>query len=127
MPGEEQQVNIVTESQLDYGTKKQDYKTRVGTLFDFFEDDISWKLKARKTYSIAFFIFLLLQNFAVYWFVWHVYHTGNSSEFKDLQPILATAVLGTIGQTVGIINIMVKWIFSDIDYSKHPLNDQKKK
>ena len=127
MPTEEQIVNIITESQVDYQVKAQDYKVRVGRLSDFFEADISWKLRARKTYSIAFFIFLLLQNLAVYYFTWHIYRQGNGALFQQLQPIMSVVVVGTIGETIGVIQIMVKWIFSDIDYSKHPLNNQRKK
>lgn len=124
---EEPIVNIITESQLDYQLKAQDYKIRVGRLSDFFEADVSWKLRARKSYSIAFFIFLLVQNITVYWFIWQVYQHGNGNLFKQLQPILSVVIVGTIGETVGVIQIMVKWIFSDIDYSKHPLNAQRKK
>lgn len=126
MIGEEQPVKIIAESQIDYQVKAQDYKIRVGRLSDFFEADISWKLRARKTYSIAFFIFLLLQNIFVYGFVFYIYQKGQGN-FKNLQPILSAIILGTIGETIGVIQIMVKWIFSDIDYSKHPLNNQRKK
>ena len=127
MIGEEQPVKIIAESQIDYQVKAQDYKIRVGRLSDFFEADISWKLRARKTYSIAFFIFLLLQNIFVYGFVFYIYQKGQGNVFRNLQPILSAIILGTIGETIGVIHIMVKWIFSDIDYSKHPLNNQRKK
>lgn len=120
-------ANVVEESSMEYSAKTEEYRDTINNLIDFFEGDIRWKLTARKRYSLIFSLCLLLQNIVVYGFVYHVYRQGSGSLLKDLQPIISVLVIGTIGQTVAVIRIMVRWIFSDIDYSQHPLNGNSKK
>lgn len=85
--------------------------------------DAGFKLRVRKVFAFAFPIFLVIQNILTYFFVWFVtFHPTEGISLKDIQPILAVVISGTIGETVLIIQIMVKWIFSDIQYDHHPLS-----
>ena len=80
-----------------------------------FESDIRWRLDARKLYARIFSLFLLIQNLFVMYIVDFSFRSGI--DLGKLQLVLSVLIAGTIGQTVGVIQIMVKWIFSDINYN----------
>ena len=88
----------------------------VGKLF---KEDANWKIKSRKWYAPIFLGFLFLQNFATYTFIYILYNQGR---LEELQLFAASIFVGLIAETAYIVKIIIKWLFTDIDYSKHPLN-----
>lgn len=83
------------------------------TLFGIEEEDMRWKLWARKWFSIVAFVFLIAQNYLVFALVYQAFY---SDKLVQLQVILSILVTGTLAETVGAIKIMVEWVFRDIKY-----------
>jgi len=91
------------------------------SLQKIFETDAQWKLNARKIYAPLFLIFLLVQNIIAYVFIFIVYFQHNLS---SVQPFIISLFIGMIVETAYIVKIIIRWVFTDIDYSKHPLNNR---
>lgn len=78
------------------------------------DKETNFKLSCRKACIIGFPIFLVVQNIVAYAFVYGVtFYEINGTSLEDIQPILSVLIAGTIGQTVYVIKIMVKWAFTD--------------
>lgn len=58
---------------------------------------------------VLFFILLIAQHALIAWFVYSMFKEGLIS---SIQPLLATIIPATLGETYAIINVMVKFIFS---------------
>jgi len=83
--------------------------------------DTESKIGFRKFFAVLFTLLLLVQNIFVYWIVYKsFFFTIEGLKIEDVQVLLSVLVTGTIGQTVSIIWLMVKWVFSDIDYKNRP-------
>lgn len=88
-------------------------------LADIWEKDAEWKLEARKKYAPVLLGFLLLQNFAFLWFIALAY---SENKLGDFQPFMGTVILGTFVETAYLVKIIVRWVFTDINYPQHPFN-----
>lgn len=73
---------------------------------------------------VGFFLcFLWWQNKFVYEMVNRAIFTSYDQDgMQDLGNLLPILVTGTIAQTVSIVAIMVRWVFTDIDYKNNPMN-----
>ena len=82
-------------------------------ILDLEEEDLKWKLRARKVYSLIFVFLLGIQNLFVFLLVAWAFFTD---QLGQLAIILGTLLIGTLAETAVIIKIMVTWIFSNSDY-----------
>jgi len=79
-------------------------------------DDIGWRIKRRGIYGALLMLLLFLQNATVFILVYLSFSKGN---LQDLQLILGTLVAGTLIETAYTVNIIIRWLFSDIVYKLH--------
>ncbi len=97
----------------------------IASIMETWQKDAAFKLTIRKFFAYAFPIFLLVQNIITYVFIWVIFYTYKDSPYVfDLQPFLSVLTLGTLGETVLIVKIMVRWIFTDIKYNNHPYSNK---
>ena len=59
--------------------------------------------------------------FVVYLVYNAVFYQIEGLTIKDYQILISAFSVGVIAQTAYIFNVMVKWIFSEVDYNNHPL------
>lgn len=83
------------------------------------EDDIQWRIKARKRYGMIFCGLLILQNIVIFGLVMHAY---GDDKLENLGIIFSILVTGTLVETGYIIRIIVQWLFSDIKYQDKTVN-----
>ncbi len=76
-------------------------------------EDVGWKLEARKGFSVIAAAVLIAQNIFVFKLVYMAFSYG---ELDKLQIVLSTLVGATLFETVGVVKIMVEFVFKDIDY-----------
>lgn len=120
---------VITEEigELNYPAEVGDFsgserKEALTELMSIWKKDASFKLAVRKFFAFVFPIFLLAQNLVAYLFIAHIIDVyAQSGYIADIQPFLAVLTVGTLGETVLIIKIMVNWIFTDIKYNHHPI------
>lgn len=105
---------------INYADKKDEYTKPSEKLMDTWNKDADWKLKARKGLCWFFCIFLVIENVLLWIFVFLIFQY-RSDLFSEIQPVLSVIISGTIIQTGYIIKIIVKWLFTDISYSNHPV------
>jgi len=105
---------------INYGTSRDEYTKALQKLMDTWGKDADWKLKARKVLCWFFCIFLGIENVLLWTFVFLIFYY-RSNLFSEIQPVLSVIISGTIIQTGYIIKIIVRWLFTDISYSSHPV------
>lgn len=83
------------------------------TILNLEVKDKQWKLGARPKLGIGLSILLLVQNALVFWFIFSAYNDARLEEAAIVISIICTA---TLVETAAIVQIMVRWIFSDMEY-----------
>ena len=77
--------------------------------------DARWRIHARPFVCWGFSLLLLVQNAAVITLVAYLAAAGTLSGASNFLIALSA---GTLGETAVIVRIIVKWVFSDIDYAR---------
>src|SRR5690348_14959818 len=78
------------------------------------EEDLQWKLDARKLYSKCFTGLLFAQNAAVFTIIYFAYFQGK---LEELSLILSVIISGTLVESAYLIRIIIQWLFSNSEYS----------
>jgi|SRR3989344_2106948 len=116
-------AGIAEEEKYEHTEEAEEAKKRAEAATDkllyLWEADAEWKLRARKIYASILTGFLVLQNTALLYFVALAY---SQDRLGDFQPFLGTVLIGAFAETAYLVKIIVRWVFSDIKYSQHPLN-----
>lgn len=89
------------------------YKQHIARLIENEAKDIDWKLSARQWFSRIALLFLVVQNALVFFLV---YKAFNANRLAELQVIFSVLVSATLLETIGVVKIMVEFIFKDIKY-----------
>ncbi|HCS79337.1 TPA: hypothetical protein DIV55_06400 [Patescibacteria group bacterium] len=93
--------------------KSKDIKTRLDTARFW---DVVTQIALRIGFSVFFGFLLFYQNIRVFGLVIDSIRNGS---IRDLQIIIGVVISGTLIETYKISEIMVKWMFKDIDYKKY--------
>jgi hypothetical protein len=75
--------------------------------------DAEWRIKARPVVGGTFIVLLLLQNFLLAVLIGGLAIAGDLSHSATLISVVTAS---TFAETAVIVRIVVKWLFSDIDY-----------
>lgn len=75
--------------------------------------DAQWRVKSRPRIGWVFIWLLICQNAVL---VGGIATAAVSGELKDLTPIVIGVTAATLGETAAVVQIVVTWLFSDIDY-----------
>lgn len=118
------QPNLITSEPetLEYTRKVDDYRETINNLAKTWRKDAEWRLFARKRLARFFSFLLVFQNIMLYLIV-ILLITGvfENAAIADVQGFISVLSAATLVETVSIIMVMVKWLFSDIPYSNHPV------
>ncbi|KAA0206877.1 hypothetical protein EDM68_00940 [Candidatus Uhrbacteria bacterium] len=85
-----------------------------GIILDLEIKDKRQKLMARPMIGASLVTLLLVQNILVYYLLFIAYGEDN---MKDLSPVLSIVCTATLIETAAIVHTIVKWIFSDMEYT----------
>lgn len=107
----EKLMQEVMAKELDLSAERKNYATKEFENLKY--TDIASRIKNRNRIGWTVIILLLLQNLLVFGLVGWAFYLG---QLGQLQIILGTLLTGTLGETVMVVNIIVKWLFSDIKY-----------
>jgi|ERR1700686_5242174 len=83
------------------------------SLSDLRIQDARWRLKARPRIGWTIIVLLIFQNVAL---VFGVGMAAINGGLKDLGPVIIGVTAATLTETAAIVQIVVKWLFSDINY-----------
>jgi hypothetical protein len=79
--------------------------------------EVKNRIAARKDYAKGFFLLLIAQNVLLTIFI------GAEAQWGDLAslgPLVIGIGSATLIETAAIVQIVVRWMFAEIDYSEKP-------
>lgn len=94
---------------------KETETNHISRLFKLRENDIDWKVKKRPYFGWALILLFIAQNAVVFGLVVAAFINGT---MESLEVVLGIIVTGTLAETAIGVNVIIKWLFSDIDYQK---------
>lgn len=120
-------VNVTQSKALQYDVvvkdQREDSKKAQAALMKAYHWDTISRIAFRGVLLVFFLGFLSWQNIYVYKVVSNVLFSETINyDISDVEMLLQILIGGTIAQTVAIVAIMVRWVFTDIDYKNSPLN-----
>ena len=116
------EIQSGSESPLRYEDDTKRYNKDVENLVRLWNDDTEWKLEARKILGICVPLVLLAEIiFVVLLIKTSLFCETFRVPVKDYQILISTFSVGVIVQTAYIFKVMVRWLFSDINYGNHPI------
>ena len=116
------EIQSGSESPLRYEDDTKRYNKDVENLVRLWNDDTEWKLEARKILGICVPLVLLAEIIFVAWLIkTSLFCETFRVPVKDYQILISTFSVGVIVQTAYIFKVMVRWLFSDINYGNHPI------
>jgi hypothetical protein len=77
--------------------------------------DVDWRIKSRGPIAWTLIALLLLQNAAV---VGAGVAAAAEHDLANLSGFLIGITAGTLGETALIVQIIVRWLFADIEYPR---------
>jgi hypothetical protein len=102
-------------STVNFEDKTEEYvEVRNKNILRLEIDDIKRRIISRNRYGIALIILLYIQNIFVFSLVAVAL---GLNRLQELQLIFATLTAATLGETVFTVNIIIKWLFKDINYN----------
>ncbi|MEC7838568.1 MAG: hypothetical protein VX777_00860 [Chlamydiota bacterium] len=117
MPRDDEFINdsCFEPEDLDYEQQKKNYDLLIN-LFTIRNDDYQWRVDNRGKYAWGIWTILLLQNLFVFFAVLYSLHLGNLEKHEWLY---STFFIALMGNSYFTINLVIKWLFSEIQYHKH--------
>lgn len=111
-----------SEIDLSYDSKVDSYKAQIASTW---AEDTRWKLEARRLLGFWVPIVLLLEIVFVCAVTGYLVTFGHKLPYSpsDYELLVSAFNVGVIAQTAYTFNIMVKWIFSEVNYKDHPYLD----
>lgn len=90
-------------------------RTNLPSQDDLKIDDISWRLKNRQNFQTFLIRLLVFQNIVVF----GLFGAGLLfNKLQGLENAFTVLISGTLAETVLLIQIIVKWLYSEIPYEK---------
>jgi len=77
--------------------------------------DADWRVKARPKFGWALAGLLVAQNVGL---TGLIFWAATQSLLERLTPLIIGVTSGTLVETAAIIQIIVRWLFKDIDYKR---------
>ena len=106
--------NIDQSEEFDLDGKVREYiEERNKSIMNLEIDDIRKRIASRNRYGIALIVLLYFQNIFVFSLAALALFLNR---LEGLQLIFATLITGTLGETFLTVNIIIKWLFKDIEY-----------
>jgi hypothetical protein len=95
---------------------EENVKTNLPTQDDLKIEDINWRLKNRQQFQAFLIRLLVFQNIIVF----SLFGIGLVfNKLQGLENAFTVLIGGTLAETVALIQIIVKWLYSEIPYEKH--------
>jgi hypothetical protein len=90
-------------------------KTNLPSQDDLKIEDINWRLKNRQKFQTFLIRLLVFQNVVVF----GLFGVGLIfNKLQGLENAFTVLIGGTLAETVALIQIIIKWLFSEIPYEK---------
>lgn len=78
--------------------------------------DFKWRIKNRKSLTCALLNLLFIQNILIFGLL---FYSAFRGQLKDLELLFSIIVPATLGETAFMVQIIVKFLFSEINYRDH--------
>jgi hypothetical protein len=85
--------------------------------------EIEGRIKARKNYARGFFGLLIAQNVGLASFIGA---EAGGGHLASLAPLVIGIGSATLVETAAIVQIVVRWMFAEIDYSEKPAKPRRR-
>ncbi|MFZ5391860.1 MAG: hypothetical protein ACOZAR_01565 [Patescibacteria group bacterium] len=102
-----------SKNDIDQEQQKEELKQQ-SDLFELRTEDIKWRLNNRSSYGKFFIDLLKWQNIIVFAILISAFIFGV---LDKVGYVLSLIIAGTLIETMITARIIVKWIFSEIDYT----------